>query len=368
MPRPIKALIRSDALAHNLQVARRSAGGARIWAVVKANAYGHGLERAVRALGSADGFAVLDLADALRIRMACPGRPVLLLEGFFGAGELALLLEHSITPVIHSPEQILLLERARAEGAAKRRIEVYLKVNSGMNRLGFSGEGASAAYRALAAQACVRSIVLMTHFSDADGETGVATQLAGFSRDTAGLPGLRSLANSAALLRFAEARADWVRPGIMLYGGSPFAGRTAQEIGLRPAMHLTTELIAVQSLAPGDGVGYGQNYKAAHAMRIGIAACGYADGYPRHAPNGTPVLVCGKRTGTVGRVSMDMMSIDLSGIPEARVGSEVTLWGDGLAADEVAAAAGTVSYELFCALAQRVPVIETGGAIGEASN
>lgn len=328
--------------------------------MVKANAYGHGLERSVRALAAADGYAVLELADAIRLRMAHPRQPVLLLEGFFRSEEPALLLEHSITPVIHSPEQIRMLVGA-GRAAAPRSMEVYLKVNSGMNRLGFSGEAVGAAYRALAAQACVRRITLMTHFADADGAAGVAAQLARFEGDVAGLAGLRSLANSAALLRFAQTRADWVRPGIMLYGGSPFAGRSAQELGLRPVMHLSTELIAVQSLAPGDRAGYGQSYVAARPMRIGIVACGYADGYPRHAPNGTPVLVCGKRAGTVGRVSMDMMCVDLSAIPEARIGSEVTLWGEGgLAADEVAAAAGTVSYELFCALAERVTVIEKG--------
>jgi alanine racemase len=210
----------------------------------------------------------------------------------------------------------------------------------------------------LAATGSVAEITLMTHFADADGPTGVAAQCARFEAATQGLALPRSLANSAALLRHPQTRADWVRPGIMLYGCSPFANESAQALGLMPVMTLTSELIAVRHLAAGEHVGYGRTFAADRAMRIGVVACGYADGYPRHAPTGTPILVAGRRARTVGRVSMDMLAVDLDGIPEAGIGTPVTLWGDGLSCDEVAAAAGTVSYELLCALAARVPQTE----------
>jgi alanine racemase len=357
MSRPIRARISAAALAHNLGVARRHAGSARVWAVIKANAYGHGLERAAQALSAADGYAVLDMADAIRLRATHPGHRVLLLEGIFSAAEAALLAAHGITAVVHEAGQIAML---RGVPAAPGSISVCLKLNTGMNRLGFPVERAAAAYQALRAEPSVGEIGLMTHFADADG-AGVAGQLERYRFAVQDLQGPRSLANSAALLRYPETCGDWVRPGIMLYGGSPFAERSAESLGLRPAMQLTSTLIAVQSLTKGDRVGYGNTFEAARKMRIGIVACGYADGYPRHAPNGTPVLVAGRRTGTVGRVSMDMICVDLSTVPEADVGTPVTLWGNGLPADEVAAAAGTVSYELFCALAQRVPVSEIAG-------
>lgn len=326
-----------------------------MWAVVKANAYGHGLVRAARALSAADGFAVLDMEDAVRLRAAHPHHGVLLLEGIFQAEEAVLLAEHRITAVVHEPGQIAIL---RAAVASPGSIAVCLKLNTGMNRLGFPADQARAVYQALRELPQVGEIGLMTHFADADGE-GIAGQFQRYEDSVRGLAGPRSVANSATLLRFPEARGDWVRPGIMLYGGSPFSGQSAESLGLRPAMHLTSSLIAVQSLAAGDRVGYGHTFQAPRSMRIGIVACGYADGYPRHAPNGTPVLVGGRRTGTVGRVSMDMMGVDLSLIPDAEIGTPVTLWGAGLPADEVASAAGTVSYELFCALAPRVPVSET---------
>ena len=352
MPRPIRATISAGALAHNLRIARTHAGRARIWAVIKANAYGHGLERAARALAAADGFAVLDFAEAVRLRGAGVTQPILMLEGLFGESDLPLLSEHRLTPVIHQPGQIKLLDSLRAP------IDVYFKVNSGMNRLGFTAANVQAGYQALRAHSRVDSITLMTHFADADGATGVSAQLERFASLTKSFGGPRSLANSAALVRFPETHLDWVRPGIILYGCSPFAERSAEALGLKPAMTLTSEIITTQELAPGDGVGYGLAYRAERAMRIGVIACGYADGYPRHAPPGTPVLVNGKRTRIVGRVSMDMITVDLNAMPDAGIGSPVTLWGDGLSADEVAAAAGTLSYQLLCALAPRVPVVE----------
>ena len=356
MPRPIRASISGAAFSHNLSIARRHAGAAKIWAVIKANAYGHGLLRAARALRDADGYALLDFQDAQSLRGAGVDKPILMLEGFFKPEDIALLLRDRLTPVIHSIEQIEMLEKADIQGS----LDVYLKVNSGMNRLGFAVDNVRLAWNALEANPRVASVTLMTHFADADGDSGIAAQLQWFSELTQAFEAPRSLANSAALLRFPEeARADWVRPGIMLYGCSPFPFKSADDIGLRPAMTLGSEIIGVQHLQPGERVGYGMTYEAAQEMTIGVVACGYADGYPRHAPSGTPVLVAGQRTGTVGRVSMDMMCVDISDIPEAYVGTPVTLWGDGLPCDEVAQAAGTVSYELLCALAPRVPVVES---------
>jgi alanine racemase len=356
MPRPIRATISAGALAHNLQIARAQAAPAKVWAVIKANAYGHGLERAARGFEAADGFAVLDFQEAARLRMAGVTKPVLMLEGFFKRTDLPLLVKYGLTPVLHNPEQVEMLRLADLGGE----IAVYLKVNSGMNRLGFTVEAVRPAYNAIRMHPQVRDVTFMTHFADADGATGIRAQLDWFAEITKPFDvSSRSLANSAALLRFAEeTRGDWVRPGIMLYGCSPFADRTADQIGLKPAMTLTSEIIATQHLQPGEKVGYGFAYEAAGEMDIGIVACGYADGYPRLAPEGTPVLVNGKRTRIVGRVSMDMITVDISGIADAYIGSPVTLWGEGLSADEVGAKAGTLSYELLCALAQRVPVID----------
>ena len=204
----------------------------------------------------------------------------------------------------------------------------------------------------------IRSVTLMTHFADADGASGVAGQLEWFNSMTQPMQGPRSLANSAAVLRFPEAHGDWVRPGIMLYGCSPFADQSAEDLGLEPAMTLKSEIIALQNLQPGERIGYGFGFEATEEMTVGIVACGYADGYPRAAPSGTPVLVNGERTRTVGRVSMDMLCVDITTLPEAYIGTPVTLWGEGLSADEVAASAGTLSYELLCGLAARVPVVE----------
>jgi alanine racemase len=362
MPRPIRATISAGALSHNLRLAKAYAGRAKVWAVLKANAYGHGLERAARALENADGFAVLDFQEAARLRVAGVAKPILMLEGFFKPVDLPLLAKYALTPVIHNAEQVALLKAAELGGE----IDVYLKANSGMNRLGFTVDGLRAAYNSVRMHRQVRSVTLMSHFADADGASGVKAQLDWLEEMARPIEGLaqapRSLANSAALIRFPEARGDWARPGIMLYGCSPFGGtsasETAAQLDLKPVMTLISELIATQHLQPGERIGYGFSYEAVGEMTIGIVACGYADGYPRHAPSGTPVLVNGKRTRTVGRVSMDMIAVDISDIHDAYIGTPVTLWGEGLSADEVAAAAGTVSYELLCALAPRVPVSE----------
>lgn len=354
MPRPIRALINLAALRHNYLVAKRHAGQASAFAVVKANAYGHGLDRAITALGDvADGFALLDLAEARRLREAGLSQPIALLEGFFEPADIPELVALKLTPTIHSETQLRELERAQLAGP----LDVLLKINSGMNRLGFRAEHLAGALARLRALPALRQITLMSHFADADGESGVADQL-GLIRQLGAATGLPlSLANSAALLRFPETRGQIVRPGIMLYGASPMpALASAESLGLRPVMTLASEIIAVQDLQHGDRVGYGGTFEASGPMRIGVVACGYADGYPRHAPTGTPLLVSGRRTRSLGRVSMDMLACDLTHLPEAGIGSQVVLWGEGLAADEVASAAGTISYELFCALANRVPV------------
>jgi len=354
MPRPIRATISTGALEHNLLVAKAHAKDAKVWAVIKANAYGHGVERAARAFDAADGFAVLDFQEAARLRLAGVAKPILMLEGIFKAADIPLLHKYNLTPVIHNLEQVELLKAAPHPGD----LDVYLKVNSGMNRLGFATEGVRPAYNAVRMHPDVKNVTLMTHFADADGAVGVKQQLAWFQELTKDYAAPRSLANSAALIRFPETRCDWVRPGIMLYGCSPFADRSAASLDLRPAMTLTSELIATQHLRAGERVGYGFSYEAVGEITIGVVACGYADGYPRHAPTGTPVLVNGQRTRLVGRVSMDMICVDISDLEEAYIGTPVTLWGEGLPADEVAAAAGTVSYELLCALAPRVPVAD----------
>jgi alanine racemase len=354
MPRPIRATIRASALRHNLKLARESAGGAQVWAVVKANAYGHGLERAAQAFAEADGFALLDFQEAARLRLAGVAKPILMLEGFFRPLDVNLLFRYQLTPVIHNAEQVELLRHLDFP----QELDLYLKVNSGMNRLGFGVDDVRVCYNALRLVRGVRQITLMTHFADAEGQEGIHGQLRWFNELTSGIEAPRSLANSAALLRFKEAREGWVRPGIMLYGCTPFADWSAADIGLQPAMTLTSELIAVQDLAPGERVGYGFSFEAREPMTIGVVACGYADGYPRHAPTGTPVLVKGQRTRLVGRVSMDMLCVDITDLEEAYIGTPVTLWGEGLPAEEVATAAGTVAYELLCALAPRVPVHE----------
>jgi len=361
MPRPIEALIHTDALAHNLRRARLAAPDAKVWAVVKADAYGHGIERAYAGLQAADGFALLDLAEAERIRRLGWRGPVLLLEGCFDARDLELCSRLDLWHTVHREAQIDWL----AAHKTQRPHHVVLKMNSGMNRLGFAPSAYRSAWLRLSGLTQVGSITLSTHFSDADAARGIAEQWARFEAVARDLPGERSLCNSAATLRFAPdhagVRGDWVRPGIMVYGSAPdYPANDIAAWDLQPAMTLRTTLIATQELQRGDSVGYGSTFTAQSAMRIGVAACGYADGYPRLAPTGTPVLVDGVRTRLVGRVSMDMVTVDLTPLPGSGIGSEVTLWGRGanasvLAIDEPAHAAGTVGYELMCGIAARVP-------------
>lgn len=362
MPRPIAAHIHIDAMRSNLSVAKACAPHSKIWAVVKANAYGHGLEHAVCGFDAADGFALVEPDAAVRLRAAGVRKPILLLEGFFDDADLATVIEHGLQTVVHCDEQIAMLESARP----KSPLTVHLKMNSGMNRLGFRPEAFGQAYARLRTLAFVHEIHLMTHFAnaedDANGVLPLSLQMRRFRETVQGLPGAWSLSNSAANLMHPEIRADWSRPGIMLYGGTP-GGKTALECGLQPAMTLKSRIIGVQNVLAGEAVGYGSRFVAERAMRIGVVACGYADGYPRHAPSGTPILVDGIRTRIIGRVSMDMLTVDLTPAPMAGIGSAVTLWGQGLPVDEVAQAAGTIGYELMCALTPRVPLqAHEGGA------
>ena len=362
MPRPIQATIHTEALRHTRQRMREAAPDANVWAVVKANAYGHGIERVFDGLRGADGFALLDLEEAQRVRALGWRGPILLLEGVFEPRDLELCSRLGLWHTVHCDEQIDMLALHKTHEPHR----VFLKMNSGMNRLGFTPERYRAAWTRLNALPQVDEISLMTHFSDADGPRGIAHQMARFAEATRDLPGERTLSNSAASLRHAQdagVRADWLRPGIAVYGSAPdFPEHSASDWQLQPAMTLQAKVIAVQQLQPGDSVGYGSSFTAERPMRIGIAASGYADGYPRICPTGTPVLVDGERSRILGRVSMDMLAVDLSDLPVAGFGSTVTLWGRAangalLSIDEVAVQAGTVGYELMCALAPRVPVV-----------
>jgi alanine racemase len=352
--RPIQALISQSALQHNLAVVKQHAAHAKVMAVVKANAYGHGLLNVAHALNAADGFAVLALNEALALREAGFKQSILLLEGVFSADELVIAARFVVDIVVHNSLQIDMLEQAVLAST----INVHLKMNSGMNRLGFTPEEYSSAFNRLHACHNVHAITLMTHFATADEDLGIAAPLACFEHTVQDLkqtlPSAISLANSATILRYPQAHADWVRPGIMLYGASPVAATLARAFGLSAAMSFTSEIISVQTLAIGGTVGYGNRFTASRPTRVGIVACGYADGYPRHAPNGTPIAVHGQITQTIGRVSMDMLYADLTDIPLAGISSPVEMWGQQVPVDSVAEICGTVGYELLCAVAGRV--------------
>jgi alanine racemase len=356
--RPIKAIVDLGALAYNLALARDLAEPARVFAVVKANAYGHGLSRVLPALAAADGLALLELESAIYLRALGWRKPILLLEGFFDGGELPVIAEHGFATVVHHEAQVEALCAARLE----RRLDVFVKVNTGMNRLGLPAGRIAQTVSRLRGSEAVRTLTLMTHFASADEPDGLPEPMSLFRRVAEQFDLPVSVANSAGVIRYREVGGDVVRPGIMLYGASPFATQegTAARLGLKPVMSLCSRIIAVQSLQPGDRVGYGGAYRAERIERIGIIACGYADGYPRHAPGGTAVQVAGERTRLVGRVSMDMLAVDLTGLPAAQLGAPVELWGAALPVDEVAASAGTIGYELLCGVTQRVPFEVTG--------
>ncbi len=366
MPRPLVATIYLAAMRHNLARAKALVPTAKVWAVVKAYAYGHGLAQAVQGFAAADGLALIELEGASRLRELGWKKPILLLEGIFEPADLQQVFAQNLDIVVHSEQQITWLEQAANSLPINlpTPLRIHLKMNSGMNRLGFMPAMYASAYARLRALPNVAAIVLMTHFANADQARpkglSVAEQMQRFAMGAEGLAGEYSFSNSSATLHHAQIgpqyEEHWIRPGIMLYGG--MSGQSsAAGAGLLPAMSLHSELIGIQEIAAGEAVGYAGRFIAKQPMRIGIVACGYADGYPRHAPDGTPILVDGIRTRLTGQVSMDMITVDLSTIPQARLGSQVTLWGEGLPIDEVAHAAGTIAYELMCALAARVRVV-----------
>jgi alanine racemase len=341
--RPARALIDLDALRHNYHIARQRHGNQAL-AVVKANAYGHGAIPCAQALSwDADGYAVAFLDEALALRQSGIKTPILLLEGTFDSTELLEASHHGFWPVIHHPGQI----EAIINTALPAPLRVWLKINSGMNRAGFPADDARRVWRQLMVSDKVEECAFMSHFARADEPdcNATAKQILVFDKATRGLPGARSLANSAAILAWPNAHRDWARPGIMLYGADPIPGEGNDLI---PVMTLESQIVAVHDLAPGEPLGYGARFIANQPTRVGLVAIGYADGYPRSAPDGVPVAVDNKLTTLIGRVSMDMLTVDLTDLPEAGIGSVVELWGKQVSVNQVAQAAGTIAYELLC--------------------
>ncbi|NMF89834.1 alanine racemase [Aromatoleum petrolei] len=341
--RPARALIDLDALRHNYRLARGRHGG-RALAVVKANAYGHGAVACARALApEVDGFAVAFLEEALELRAAGIDQPILLLEGIFDAAELDEVVRHDLWMVVHHAEQIRIIDHAKPALP----LDVWLKVNSGMNRAGFMPHELRAAWQRLKDNGRVGSITLMTHFARADEPHILSTpeQVAAFDAATRDLPGPRSLSNSGAILGWPDAHRDWARPGILLYGADPMPG---EPNSLRPVMTLESAVMAIREIPEGAPLGYGARFHAERDTRVGLVAMGYADGYPRTVPDGTPVAVDGIRTRLIGRVSMDMLTVDLTDLPDAKLGSRVELWGNNVPVNRIAEAANTISYELLC--------------------
>lgn len=348
------ARIDTDALRHNLAAVRRFAPASRVLAIVKANAYGHGLVATAKALTAADAFGVARLEEGLALRLAGVDTAMVLLEGVFTKEELNLAGQQAFEIVVHSFQQLELLEHY----AGTHRFTVWCKLDTGMNRLGFRLEEFEDAWRRLGQCKAVGVTRLMTHLASSEDMSGpsVKIQLGRFRAATAGIELERSIANSAGLIGWPDARADWVRPGLMLYGISPVPGSDADKLGLKPAMTLQTQLIAVRKVPAGEAVGYGGMWSAPRDSLIGIAAIGYGDGYPRNMKGGTPILVNDRQARVVGRVSMDMAAIDVTDIRDAKIGDAVTLWGRGLPADRVAPYADTIAYELVCGVSQRVAV------------
>jgi len=347
------AVIDRSALRHNLSVVRATAPRSKVMAVVKANAYGHGIVPVAQALIGADAFGVARLKEAIALREAGIGQPIVLLEGVYGHDDLEICARLNLEVVVHSFTQLEALEQWRGT----RRLTVWCKIDTGMNRLGFCVDDFPDAWSRLDACVSVQTTPrVMTHLAVADERNDQRTpqQIAKFAALTRELNVERSIGNSAGLVAWPDARVEWVRPGLMLYGMSPFAEQVASELGLRPAMTLVTQLIALRELRDGEEVGYGGTWRATRPSRIGIAAVGYGDGYPRHAHTGTPVRVRDRKVQVVGRVSMDMIAIDVTDVPDADVGEQVILWGQGMPAERVALHADTIPYELVCAISQRV--------------
>lgn len=360
----MNALITLDlaAVRHNLNAVRAKVPGAQILAVIKADAYGHGLIRMARAMDSAEGFAVARLDEALSLRHSGIEQRIVVLQGFVEPSELELMSQYGLEPVVHSDFQVEILEQSGHLDP----LQAWMKLDTGMHRLGFLPEEYAEYHHRLGLCSAVRQPVhLMTHLASADERDHPTTtqQLNSFAAQLDGYSGERCIANSAGIMAWTAAHTCWIRPGIMLYGVSPFPGRTGDEEGLHAVMSFRTRLIAIKSLKPGARVGYGGDWVSTRWTRMGIAAVGYGDGYPRHAQSGTPVLVGGYRVPLIGRVSMDMINLDLTDTPEVKVGDEVTLWGAGLPVEEVARYSGTIPYALLCGITQRVKRVEIGASL-----
>ena len=352
MSRPVLANIDLKALQHNLARVRQLAPASNVMSIVKADAYGHNLLTCCQALGDTDAFGLLDLVDAISLRKGGYSQRVCLLEGFFTADEIPVIASYQLEPVIHSSWQLDILQQIKDE----LQLTVWLKIDTGMNRLGFAPADFRQIQTRLSEMKCIQQVSVMSHLASADERESPATaeQLQRFESATENTGCTRSLANSAAIIAHPDCHFEWVRPGIMLYGSSPFADITANELDLRPVMSLQSEIISVKHVKQGESIGYGGTWKCHEDMRIAVVACGYGDGYPRHAPSGTPVMVAGKLTTLIGRVSMDMITVDLRGIENADSGSPVELWGRGIAVDTVAEMSGTIAYELLCGVTARV--------------
>jgi len=346
------ATLYSDALRHNLAAVRRFAPDSRVLAVVKANAYGHGIVESAKTLADADAFGVARIGEGLALRAAGIEQRIVLLEGVFTSEELQQAAHAQFEIVVHSFDQVARLEQANA----RHSFTVWLKVSTGMNRLGVTVDEFDIARQRLQRCDAVAGVRLMTHLSGAEEIDGASAkeQIDSFLGITTGFALERSIANSAGVIAWPQARTEWVRPGLMLYGLSPIPERDGAQIGLRPVMTLSTQLIAVRRVPRGGGVGYNAFWRAPRDSLIGIAAIGYGDGYARNVRSGAPVLVKGHAAAVVGRVSMDMTAIDVTEVPGAGIGDEVVMWGDGVPAERVAPYANTISYELVCGITQRV--------------
>lgn len=356
--RPARALINPEALRHNFSRVRALAPSSKIMAIVKANGYGHGLVWTALTLHDADAFGVASLEDGMLLRAAEVLQPVVLLEGFFSPDELPQLVQHRLDAVVHHDSQLWDLEHAKK---LEQPIDVWIKIDTGMHRIGFDPNQVPEVLRRLKVCMAARRVRVISHFPTADNRFDSQTpeQIKRFDQLTLNLNAERSIANSAGVVNWPSSHYEWVRPGIMLYGASPMIGLAARELGLHPVMTLTSELIAVNMRRKGDAIGYGGDWVCPEDMPVGVVAIGYGDGYPRHAPPGTPVLIHGARVPLIGRVSMDMVTVDLRELPDAKVGDPVVLWGEDLPVDEIAQLSGTISYELLCCVTPRVPRVET---------
>ncbi len=359
MSRPAKVHIHLSALKHNLNIIRERAPNSKVMAIIKADAYGHGIARVAKKLSDADAFGVACIEEAISLRNAGIEKNIILLEGMYAESEIELIAKHRFELVIHDVSQIEMLEASNINA----KLKVWIKIDTGMHRLGFSPNDFNEAYERLNQLSNIdRPLRLMTHLATANERDPELTfqQIRCLNELTSELSLEKTIANSAAVLNIEESHGDWIRPGLMLYGISPFSDTTGADHNLKPVMTLKSKLIAVKQLKTGDPVGYGASWCCPENMPIGIVAAGYGDGYPRHAISGTPLLVNGERCSLIGRASMDMLAVDLRNQPAAKVGDPVVLWGQDLPVEEIARSANTIPYQLLCAVHKRLEFVEDG--------